>query len=393
MKGLKVLLCVVLVIILAGCWDRKELNDLAISVGIGIDKAPGGYEVSIQIVDTAEVAADKGKPGRAPVTVFTMNAPTIFEAVRKMTNVSPRKIYMAHTRMLILGESVAREGMAPVLDFVSRDHEFRTDFYIAIARGASAHDILKVITPLEQIPANSMFASLETSSKVWAPTTAVTLDELINDVSNKGKEAVLAGITLTGPAGHGDSRENVEQIDTPVLLQYKSLATFRKDKLVSWLSEADSKAYNYIIGHVESTVGSLPCKGGGRITMEVMDADSKIEASLKNGVPEIMVQVLLENDVGEVECKLDLTDTKTITELEKEAQKSMVAMLTKAIANAKKNRVDIYGFGEVIHRKYPKVWKKLQDNWDEEFTKLPVHVKADITIRRLGTINNAFKAK
>ncbi|WP_309478918.1 Ger(x)C family spore germination protein [Brevibacillus agri] len=393
MKGIKVLLCIALVMLLAGCWNRKELNDLAICVGIGIDKAEHGYTVSVQVVDPGEVAANKGKPGRAPVALFSMNAPTVFEALRKMTTVSPRKIYMSHTRMLILGEAMAREGIAPVLDFVSRDHEFRTDFYIAVARGTTASSILKVITPLEQIPSNELFASLETSSKAWAPTVAVTLDQLIADLTNNGKQAVLTGIRLTGPAVEGDRRSNVEQIDSNVLLEYSTLAAFRGDKLIGWLNEADSKAYNYIAGNVKSTAGSLPCKGGGRMTMEVMNADSKIKASLKNGKPEITVLIQLENDIGEVQCNIDLTKMETIEQVEKDAEKGMVESGMRAVAYAKKRGVDIFGFGDAIHRKYPKVWKQLEKNWDKEFAKLPVHIQAEVKIRRLGTISNAFKEK
>ncbi|KZE44609.1 spore gernimation protein GerC [Brevibacillus parabrevis] len=393
MKVIKVLLCLTLVMLLGGCWNRKELNDLAICVGIGIDKGKTGYSVSVQVVDPAEVAANKGKPGRAPVTLYTMSGATVFEALRKMTTISPRKIYMSHTRMLILGEELAREGIAPVLDFVSRDHEFRTDFYIAVARGTTAHNILKVITPLEQIPANELFASLETSSKAWAPTAAITLDQLIADLTNKGKQAVLTGIKLTGSPEEGDQRENVEQIESNVLLQYTTLAAFRGDKLIGWLNEKDSKAYNYITGNVKSTAGSLPCKGGGRLTMEIMKANSKIKAFLKNGKPEIMVDIHLENDIGEVQCKIDLTKMETIEEIQKEAEKGMVATGMRAIAYAKQHEVDIFGFGDAIHRQYPKVWKQLEKNWNKEFAKLPVHIKAEVKIRRLGTINNALKEK
>ena len=393
MKVIKVLLCLTLVMLLGGCWNRKELNDLAICVGIGIDKGKTGYSVSVQVVDPAEVAANKGKPGRAPVTLYTMSGATVFEALRKMTTISPRKIYMSHTRMLILGEELAREGIAPVLDFVSRDHEFRTDFYIAVARGTTAHNILKVITPLEQIPANELFASLETSSKAWAPTAAITLDQLIADLTNKGKQAVLTGIKLTGSPEEGDQRENVEQIESNVLLQYTTLAAFRGDKLIGWLNEKDSKAYNYITGNVKSTAGSLPCKGGGRLTLEIMKANSKIKAFLKNGKPEIMVDIHLENDIGEVQCKIDLTKMETIEEIQKEAEKGMVATGMRAIAYAKQHEVDIFGFGDAIHRQYPKVWKQLEKNWNKEFAKLPVHIKAEVKIRRLGTINNALKEK
>lgn len=123
-----------------------------------------------------------------------------------------------------------------------------------------------------------------------------------------------------------------------MLLEYSTLAAFRGDKLIGWLNEADSKAYNYIAGNVKSTAGSLPCKGGGRMTMEVMNADSKIKASLKNGKPEITVLIQLENDIGEVQCNIDLTKMETIEQVEKDAEKGMVESGMRAVAYAKKRR-------------------------------------------------------
>jgi spore germination protein KC len=39
-----------------------------------------------------------------------------------------------------------------VLDLMIRGHELRTDYYIAIAKGRNAEDMLKVMTPLENYP-------------------------------------------------------------------------------------------------------------------------------------------------------------------------------------------------------------------------------------------------
>jgi spore germination protein KC len=78
--------------LLTGCWNRKELNELAIAVGLGIDKQGDQFRVSVQVVDPGEVSTQKGAGGRAPATLYTSEADTIFEAVRKITTLSPRKI-------------------------------------------------------------------------------------------------------------------------------------------------------------------------------------------------------------------------------------------------------------------------------------------------------------
>ena len=49
-------------------------------------------------------------------------------------------------------------------------------------------------------------------------------------------------------------------------------------------------------------------------------------------------------------------------------------------------KTDIFGFGEHIHRKYPKVWNELKDDWDTEFEKLQVNFIFDTKIKDVGLI-------
>ena len=53
-------------------------------------------------------------------------------------------------------------------------------------------------------------------------------------------------------------------------------------------------------------------------------------------------------------------------------------------------KVDIFGFGDAIHRADPAAWKILKEDWDERFTHLDVNVQADVKIRRIGTVTNSF---
>ena len=174
------------------------MNELGISVGIGIDKAGKGYRVSAQVVDPGEVASGKSSGNRTSVTLYEATGDTVTEAIRKMTTISPRVIYLAHLRVLVIGESLARAGIEKPLDLFSRDPEVRTDFFIVIAKGSSAKDVLKILTPLEKIPVNKLYMSLATSQKEWAPTTTITLDELMSDIISEGTNPVLTGVKVTG---------------------------------------------------------------------------------------------------------------------------------------------------------------------------------------------------
>ncbi|AJY75119.1 Ger(x)C family spore germination protein [Paenibacillus beijingensis] len=387
-------LAALLLLLTTGCWNRRELNDLAIEVAIGIDKAGKRYRVTSQVVDPSEVAAQKGGGARAPVIMYQATADSPFEARRKMTTLSPRKIYAGHVRTLIVGEELARSGIGKILDYMSRDHEHRPDFYILVAKGTTAENILKVLTPLEKIPANKLYSSLQTSEKAWAPTSSVTLDQLITEIVSKGKDPVLTGLQVIGNPNKGSDTENVEKVDRPARLQLSNLGVFRGDKLLGWLNETESKGYNYITGNVKSTVGHLPCRGGGIIVFEVIRTKSKMKGHVRNGEPRVDVHLDLEANVGEVECKIDLMNPGTFADLEKRSNKRVKSMMEKAIKTAQhKYRSDIFGFGEAIHRADPKYWKQVEDRWDQKFTDLPVNVTVNVKIRRVGSVGEPFLNK
>ncbi|GED71124.1 spore germination protein KC [Brevibacillus reuszeri] len=387
------LIFLVCLLFTTGCWSRRELNDLAIVAAIGIDRVENKVQVSVQVVDPGEVAAQRASSGRAPVTMYHAKGDTVFEAIRKMTTVTPRKLYFAHLRIFVLSEEVAREGIGKILDLFSRDHEIRTDFFMVVSKGAKAKDVLNVLTPLEKIPATKMFTSLEVSEKSWAPTVAVQLDELITDLVSEGKHAVLTGIRIQGDPQASKGRQNIEQIDAPSFLQYDGIAVFRKDKLVGWLNEDESKGYSDLTDKLKSTVIEIACPSGGRMGVEVIRSKSKVKGQVKNGKPEVEVTVHTEANIADVECEIDLTKTKTIYEIEKKVEQVMKENAKLAVSKAKKLQSDVLGFGDAIHRRDPVYWKKVKKNWNKEFSQVRFKMNVDVKIRRLGTISESFVNK
>lgn len=378
-------------VICAGCWNRRELNELGIQVGTAIDKVGDQYQVAVQVVVPGEVTP-RLSSGRAPVTLYKATAPTIFEAFRKLTETSPRKIYSAHIRTLVIGEPLAREGIANVLDLLSRNPEARTDYYVVVSRGIPAEDTLKVLTSLEKIPAHNLFYSIDTSSKVWSPTTAITMDEIIDQMVSEGTNLVLPGVRRIGNTKKGEQKSNVEEIEPSSHLRTTGLAMFKKDKLIGWLNEDEGRGYNYIRNNVKSSVGHLDCPDGGKIALETLRSDTTMKGQMVKGEPVIHIKINNQSNIGEVECKIDITDPNTISWIEQQVQERIKQLMQKVIAKVQNNyHVDIFGFGQAIYKSDPKAWKRIKAVWPSYFSKLKVEYEIQVTIRRTGTTNNSFK--
>lgn len=388
------ILLILLLLTLTGCWNRRELNDLALVVAMAIDKAEEGkYLVSVQVVDPGEVASKQQASDRLPVTTYSETGKHVFEAVRKMTTLTPRKLYFSHLQMLVLSEEVAKEGINKPLEFLQRDPEFRKDFYVAVSRKVQAKEILGNLTTLEKIPANKMRSSLDTSQKAWAPTVAVTLDEVINDLTSEGKNLVLTGVGLIGDPEKGGTRENVSRINSYARMKYEDIAVFKKDKLIGWLNEKESKGYNYITDKVISTVGKVPCPDGGDLVVEVIRSKARIKGKMENEKPLIDLDLVIEVNVGEVSCKMDLTKPESMKQIEESTEKTNIDIVEASIKKAKQMKVDIFGFGEAIHRSDPQAWKTIKKDWNEIFVQSEIRVHSDVKVRRTGTVNKSFMHK
>jgi len=55
--------------------------------------------------------------------------------------------------------------------------------------------------------------------------------------------------------------------------------------------------------------------------------------------------------------------------------------------------VDVFGFGDALHRADPKQWKKIKDDWTSIFPDLAVAVHVKVTTQGSGTMQNSLLNK
>ncbi len=385
--------CIVLSnILLSGCQGSKEIDTIALAISIGIDKVGDEYFVTYQILNPKAIVSQKAS-NESPIFLYTERGKDLFEIIRRITTISPRKIYNSHIRMIVFSEEVAREGINGFMDFFLRDHEFRTDFYFVVAKGATANKILQSVTPLESVSGMEMYNSIQSSKKAWTPTKAVEIIELVNKLISDGVNPVLSAVELVEEESNSDSIEGLKQ-SVVSKLKLSGLYAFKKDKLVGYLNESESEGFNYITGHVKDTAGFVQFGKHNRITIEITKAKSKIKAYMLKGKPAINVAIDLGVNINAETGNLDISteeNTDLISRLfEEEIKRKCEYSIMKAQGELK---TDVFGFGEEIHRTYPKLWKKIKLNWNEEFTKLPVSVTVQAHVKGLGVITKSFFSK
>ncbi|EON72334.1 Ger(x)C family spore germination protein [Lysinibacillus sphaericus] len=390
-KTKSLFLLFIVTLLLSGCWSKRELNELAIVVALGVDKVDDEYEISVQVVDPSEISTKQPSSGRSPVVTYHAKGETAFEAIRKMTTLTPRKAYFSHLQVVVLGEELAADGINDTLDFIARDHEFRNDFDVIVSSKSTAKEVLNVLTPIEKVPANKMLNSIKVSQKAWGSTLSVSIDELVNTLNSNKKSAVLTAIELDGDKKLGIDQTNVERIKTPVVLKFVGLAVFKEDKLQGILTEEESRSFNFLNGKIESTVEIIACPEQGQLTTEITQSTTKVKGQFKNDTPQMNVQIDVEQNVGEVECDINLTENKTIAYINKKTAELIEERIKQTLMTIQKNyQLDILGFGEVLYRKDAKKWKGIQGEWSTIFPELAVNVEVRVTTQGLGTMQNSL---
>jgi len=325
-----------LLTLLTGYWDRRELNELGVILGLGIDKSNEGFVVSVQMVNPATAAKGSTDSG-TPVTLYKEMGATLFEAIRKMTKKAARRIYVSHLRILVLGEKLAKEeGFIPVLDFLLRGEEVRSDFLIVVAKGTQASQVLQILTPLNKLPAEKLHESLETSKNVWASTVMMSLNSLVKDTFSYGKFPVVTGVKLTGEAIQGGKNDNIESTSHYSDLEYSGLAMFKHGKLVGWLNDREIRGYSFIKDLVRHTVINVPCGNRKKVVVEVKRSQTEISGMVSKGTPKIVVNVSMEGNVGETQCNIDFSKAASFADLEKRTGQEVKKLMEQTIESVKR---------------------------------------------------------
>ncbi|MGG0788946.1 Ger(x)C family spore germination protein [Peribacillus simplex] len=380
----------------SGCWDKTELNEMAIVSAVGLDRNKEGKLVgTFQIINPSNVAgALQGGGGtNPPISIYRATGDNVLELDSITSTKISRDMYFAHANLIVIGEELAKEeGLNDIFDAFERSPEFRATTRIVIARGVKARDIVEALTAIDKVSAEKVIKTIETTEKIQGGNISINLQETIKNLISTGKEPIISGFTVKGNTGKEDKMENTMSSDIKANPNAAGIGVFKDGKLIDWLDGNKAIGSMWVLDRIVSTHLNIDREGKkDAVTYQVIRQKTNVSVKMENGKPKVFIKVRAEGDIREVNVPLNLTDTYVLIDIEKKLAKKLKKEMEDAVVRAQKNKADIFGFGEIMHENHPKEWKKIEKNWDDvSFPELEVDVQTETFIRRTGLRNKPY---
>ncbi len=379
----KMIFIIPIIFLLTGCYNYREINELAIVSGVSIRKVDNEIELTTEVINPKK-EQDASSGEEPEFIIYSSRAKSVQEAIRKMMKESPRKMYGAHIEILVIDEGIAREYLMDILDSFARNPEIRSEFKVLVGK---SDDILKITTPLEKISSENIRNSLENNNKYLGFANVVTYHELISNVLNPNIELVLPVLSMKGNVNLGEDKENISNTSVKATSIIDGMAIFRNNKLIGYLTEEESLTYNILRDSVKNFFIRTSGHDNEYIVHEIIRLSSKMEFDRNKN--EMKITLTGKSAISEVNEKIDLENLEEVSKLEKELNQELKKMVERSILSIqKKYNSDIFGFGDVIYKSYPKYFQKIKDEFKQDgFQNMKVNVSVKIKGQEKGNLN------
>lgn len=375
-----------LIFFLTGCYNYRELNDLAIVSGISINKTDDIYQVTAEVVNPKK-QQDASNSNEPDFIIYKSTGDSLQEALRKVVKEAPKKLYGAQIDILIIDEELAKNDLKSIFEFFARDPEIRSEFYVLVGKDT---ELLEATTPLENISSKKILESLKSSSDYFGNSNLVTYHDLINQFLNPNLEIVLPSIEIVGNEKAAEGLNNIETTTSEAVSVISDLAIFKNNKLIGYLSEEDSIMYNLIMGNSKTPLIRTEYDNNQYVVNEIINYKSGIEVNVKD--KKITISVKGKANIVELNYDCNLEDEKTIEQLQKDLNEEIEKKIKDSMNNTRKKfNSDIYGIRDLFYKKSPKEYNKMKENWyDDIYKYLKIEVKSKIELFEKGNLNGGI---
>ncbi|HHY73237.1 MAG TPA: Ger(x)C family spore germination protein [Bacillus bacterium] len=368
-------------VLLTGCWDRKEVNDLAIITAAGFDrKSKDKMELTVLVFIPKTAGGNQamggggGSGGGKQVLIRSAEGVSVTDAFSNLQQKFPRLLFWGHTEVFIINEKFAEEDIRPHFDFILRHPQLRDRAHIFISK-QKAKEVLTLSPPLERDLAEVLreLATLKIGMDV-------TIKEFAQMQIGHSKAAAVPFIEMLPPPEDRKPEETIAYITGTAIL--------KRGKMVGFIDESVTRGVLWLRNEIKDAIVTVKPEGvEGYISMNLLRAKTMLKPTIENGKWMITLKAVTEDDIIKNGTKLNLSDENVIKMLEQKLKADIIQKAETTLDIVQKEmKTDVFGFAEAFHRAYPDIWKENKDNWEEIFPTVEVVVNADAYIRRPGMV-------
>lgn len=427
------ILIVIIVTIILSLQNSNNLEHSAFVVAIGIDKSPTDEEkvlITFQIIPP-QVAQDSSS-NLSKSIVTSLDEYSINSAIGKIQNYMSTLINFSHTRVLVISQEIAKEGVIKYINGIAGSSQFDTNMYIMIST-SKAKEYLESLPEKTEINPVLYYNIIKNTENLDSATKTVTLTEFLksyyapeghsiatlcsmissnrddedtvgagkednsNDNTNKKDNNSSSGVSNDEKSENESNDSNSESSEndnsgndvskkSDIKIQIGGIAVFKKDKLIGTLDRDLSTIHLMVSNKIKNAYIKInhPNKDNSKEIISNVylwqSSGRKISINIDQPTPTIDINIPINASINDTEdLEYFFYDREYMDKMKSYIEKKLASMANEYFNKTQKEYgVDIDDFHKILRRKF--IFKKdyLEYNWDEKYKQTKVNVNFDI---------------
>lgn len=349
----KILIIILTLLLCTGCFDYKEINDLAIINAIGVDYEDDEYVITLEILND-QIDKDSSK-----ITSYTKvgHGKNLTSAIENAADKLSKQLIFNHIKLMILSKSIIEEKFENIIDLFLRNTYFRENFYVISATKNKPETLLNHTTNEAPIASTAITDTLESIRYSSNTNVLKKFDEMVEEVITYGIDTCFSNITL---------KDNEFIVD--------GMSIFNNYSYKSNLSNEYVKIYNLLIDNFDRPTYTI---NYDNLSFTTAINNGKINAEIKSGTINVtgnLMGRIIDNDP-----KYNIRDPKNLERIDNDFTNLLNKKISEFIKVLQDNNSDILG---ITRNYYKKTRTKDKDYW----LKLDIKSNIKFNINKKGLI-------
>ncbi len=339
-----------------GCWDKKELNQLALAQVIAIDYVDHQYQTTLQLIIPS---ADHETVTSENLWAMTGRGNSVGETMQQIALAAPRELYLDHLDLVLLGEGVLRHDVAEALDYLLKENVLRRRTQLLAVEGEAG--------------------ALLSDSMELAKMDIFYIDNLLKDQRRRvhNSEAIINAYDLSNNNGLAETMVIPHLILEPKKeLRLEGAALVQNGTLVRWADKDWLAGYYWAVGGSEiMTIADER----GPIVVELQQKKCKWERQSEDplvitATMRATIKIISGYDHWKDRAEADTVIRRIQAQVEAEA----LQQIHNTFQQAQADGTDSFHLGRWLYAWHPALVDVVA--WPSQFSMLPIVFEMDTSI-------------
>lgn len=368
------LLTVSLSLLLTGCWDNKNIQDLNYVTALGIDYKDGEFIVYTQSLDFTNIAKQEGASNKEnkPIWISQAKGKTIDRAINNIFKANQLRVVWDYITGIVLSQRMLEKDILPNIDNLVRYSEVR---YTPWIFGTS-----KPIDTLLSTPSLFGLSSIltilhnpEEAYKQDSTIEPIRFQRFVSEIREPGNTLLLPSLNINQKVWKKDLKKTPQyEIDGIYAIKDgTNREWFPLNQLLGlrWMTYSTVHSFLYL------DRGQKPLAD-----LSFSKPKHKVKIAFdQSGQPVFSIYVDVHGSIDE------LTREAEMKELRKKAELKIIKEIKGTYQKGIKKGIDLYSLKNHLYKQDIQAWKRLSDGNDITLTKESLKsIHVDVSIDHSG---------